>query len=62
MAYTNTDGKLRVVLPGYTPVDYSISVSKSFSENGVMPIEFSFTSDVKQVYYQIYNGHLSLRR
>lgn len=59
MAYANTDGKLRIVLPGSSPVDYSISLSNSFSENGVMPIEFSFSSDVKEVKYQVYNGHLN---
>ena len=58
-AYANNAGKLRLVLPGYRGYDYSVAVSNSPSENGVMPIEFVLGDDVAKVKYQVFDGHLS---
>ena len=59
MAYANTEGKLRIVLPGYKPYDYSLNLNFSPAENGVMPIEFSLGADVAKVKYEVFKGHLS---
>lgn len=59
MGYANQAGKLRLVLPGYQPYDYSIAVSTSPSEAGVMPVEFTLGPDVAVVKYQVFKGHLS---
>lgn len=59
MAYANTEGKLRIVLPGCKPYDYSINLNYSVAVDGVMPIEFSLGADVAQVKYEVYKGHLS---
>ncbi len=59
MAYANTTGKHRIVLPGYQPYDYSISLDFSPAENGVLPVEFTLGPDVAKVNYQVYEGHLN---
>lgn len=59
MAYANTTGKHRIVLPGYQPYDYSISLDFTPAENGVLPVEFTLGPDVAKVNYQVYEGHLN---
>ena len=59
MAYGNTEGKLRIVLPGYQPYDYTINLSYSVAVDGVIPIEFNFGADVAEVKYEVFKGHLS---
>ena len=59
MAYCNTEGKLRIVLPGYQPYDFTLNLNYSVAVDGVMPIEFSFGTDVAEVKYEVFKGHLS---
>jgi len=59
MAYANTSGKHRIVLPGYQPTDYSIDVDYAPAENGVLPVKFTLGPDVAKVGYQVYEGHLN---
>ena len=59
MAYANTSGKHRIVLPGATPYDCSLSLDFSPAENGVLPVEFTLGPDVAKVYYQVFDGHLN---
>lgn len=58
-AYANNAGKTRLVLPGYRGYDYSVAVTNSPSENGVMPLHFVLGDDVAEVRYQVFDGHLS---
>lgn len=58
-AYANNAGKTRLVLPGYRGYDYSVAVTNSPSENGVMPLHFVLGDDVAEVRYQLFDGHLS---
>lgn len=58
-AYANNAGKTRLVLPGYRGYDYSVAVTNSPSENGVMPLHFVLGDDVAEVKYQVFDGHLS---
>lgn len=58
-AYANNAGKTRLVLPGYRGYDYSVVVTNSPSENGVMPLHFVLGDDVAEVRYQVFDGHLS---
>lgn len=59
LAYANTSGKFRIVLPGYQPYDCSLSLDFSPAENGVLPVEFTLGPDVAKVYYQVFDGHLN---
>lgn len=58
-AYANNAGKTRLVLPGYRGYDYSVAVTNSPSENGVMPLHFVLGDDVAEVKYQVFDGHVS---
>lgn len=58
-AYANISGKHRIVLPGYKPYDYSLEVETSPAVKGVMPVTFTFGSDVAKVQYKVFPGHVS---
>lgn len=55
----NGSGMFRVVLPGAVLVDYTIEMSSQITENGVMPLEFTFGTDVETIKYAAYAGSLS---
>ena len=55
----NQAGKTRLVMPGYRGYDYSVAVTNSPSENGVMPLHFVLGDDVAEVKYQVFDGHVS---
>lgn len=59
MAYANTAGKHRIVLPGSTPYDCTLSLDFSPAENGVLPVEFILGPDVAKVNYKVFEGHLN---
>lgn len=59
MAYANAAGKHRIVLPGATPYDCSLSLDFSPAKDGVLPVEFTLGPDVAKVYYQVFDGHLN---
>ena len=54
----NVNGATRVVLPGYTVPDYTISLSKTEPVNGHVDITARFTSDVASLKYAIFEGVL----
>ena len=55
----NGSGMFRVVLPGAVLVDYTIEMSSQITENGVMPLEFTFGADIETIKYAAYAGSLS---
>lgn len=59
MAYANTAGKHRIVLPGSKPYDCTLSLDFTPAENGVLPVEFILGPDVAKVNYKVYEGHLN---
>lgn len=54
----NVNGATRVVLPGYTVPDYTVSLSKTEPLNGQVDITARFTSDVASLKYAIFDGVL----
>lgn len=56
---TNTSGLFRICLPGAVLVDYSIQMLSAITENGVMPLQFTFGSDVAYIKYAAFEGTLS---
>lgn len=59
VATANLNGKTRLVLPGHKGYDYSVAVTPYPSVDGVMPIDFVLGADVKEVWYQVYEGSLT---
>ena len=59
--YTQTDGAVTIVFPGYTYADYSIEVTTYDSEEGLLPVEFEIGADVAGVKYAVFEGELSKR-
>lgn len=59
VALGNLSGKTRLVLPGHRGYDYSVAVTTSPAVDGVMPIDFVIGEDVKEVWYQVFEGNLS---
>lgn len=55
----NTNGMLYLALPGVTPVDYSIKLASSLTEEGVSPITVTVGMDVANVKYAVYEGELN---
>lgn len=55
----NNSGKHRLVMPGERGYDFSLEVNFTPAKNGVMPFEFKLGSDVDEVRYQVFSGHLS---
>lgn len=55
----NGSGMFRVILPGAVLVDYTIEMSSQITENGVMPLEFTFGADIETIKYAAYAGQLS---
>ena len=55
----NQNSMFRFVLPGYEPIDYSLALSKTESENGVLPVTFTLGSDVAVVKYAVFDGRVN---
>ena len=56
---SNSSGMLRIVLPGYAAVDYSLLMTASLSENGQLPLSVTLGADVAKVRYSTYEGSLT---
>ncbi len=56
---TNTTGAFRVVLPGFTPVDHSVTMKTGYSDNGELKIDYTFGSHVSRFKYAVYPGVLT---
>lgn len=57
--YGNGSGLARFLLPGAVLVDYSLAIHSALSENGVLPVRFTFGTDIAKVKYAIYSGTLN---
>lgn len=55
----NLAKRMRIVLPGYEPRDYFVTVTNTPAENGVMSIDFTLDPDVAVVKYKVFEGHLN---
>ncbi len=55
----NMTGAFRVVLPGYTPVDHSVTMKAEYSENGEVEVDFTFGSHISKFKYAVYPGVLT---
>lgn len=55
----NTDGLFRIVLPGFTLVDYGVTLKPALSDNGNVDIDYAFGTDVTKVKYEVISGKLS---
>ena len=54
----NSNGATRLVLPGYTVPDYSVSLTKSKNEDGEVEIAVTLAADAKKVKYAYFEGTL----
>lgn len=58
--FSNTSGKFRIVLPGYSAVDYAIELeAEEIDETGNIPVTFTLAKDVAKVRYAIFEGNVS---
>lgn len=58
-AYANNNDMFRLLFPGAKVVDYAVSVTAGFADNGVLPVSFTLGADVAKVKYDVYEGRLS---
>lgn len=56
--YGNRSGMLRILLPGIVVPDYTLSLSKSESVNGVVEITATLAADIAKMKYAIFEGAL----
>ncbi len=54
----NTNGATRLVLPGYTVPDYTVTLEKSATESGDIEISLALAEDVASVKYAYFEGTL----
>lgn len=57
----NTSSMLYFAPPGVTPVDYSLSLKSSLTEEGVSPISITAGVDVDFIKYAVYDGELTAK-
>lgn len=57
--YGNHNGWFRIMLPGFTPIDYSVTLEPGLSAGGEVDIVYTFGSDVSKFRYGIYPGKLN---
>lgn len=57
---TQVDGMILITFPGYIPVDYTVTVEQDgYSENGKVPVAFSFGTDITKLRYVVREGLMS---
>ena len=56
--YGNRSGMLRILLPGVVVPDYTVTLSGSESENGVVTVTATLAADVHAMKYSIFEGVL----
>lgn len=56
---TNLNALTRIILPGCRDIDYSVAVSQTFAENGVLPVKVTLGADVKKIRYRVYGGKIA---
>ena len=56
---TNLNSLTRIILPGCRDIDYSVTASQTFAENGVLPVKVTLGADVKKIRYRIYEGKIA---
>lgn len=55
-AYANTNGLTRILMPGVTVPDYTVSLSKEECKDGVVDVTATLSSDVKKFKYSVREG------
>lgn len=54
------DGLILFTFPGYVPVDYTVTVEQNgYSENGKVPVKFSFGTDIVKLRYVVRENLMS---
>lgn len=56
---TNLNSLTRIILPGCRDIDYSVKVTQSYAEDGVLPVQVTLGSDVQSIRYRIYEGKIA---
>ena len=56
--YGNREGMLRIMLPGYTAPDYTVTLTKGAPADGAVEITATFAADVSEFKYSIVRGTL----
>lgn len=57
--YGNANEMFRIVLPGFNPVDYSLTLEPGLAYGGELEVAYTFGADVSKIRYAIYPGKLS---
>ncbi len=57
--YGNPNGLFRIVLPGFNPIDYGVTLKAGYSENGTVRVDYSFGYNVRRIKYAVYPGVLT---
>lgn len=57
--YANGSGLSRILLPGAVVVDYSLAIQSGLTQEGVLPVAFTFGTDIATVKYAVYAGALT---
>lgn len=55
----NASGMTRLILPGFSVSDYSISFDAGLSVSGLLPVYYTLGADVTRARYAVYEGTLS---
>ncbi len=56
--YTNANGFTRILMPGVTVPDYSVTLSNTESKDGFVDVTATLSSDVAKVGYAVFEGAL----
>lgn len=59
VAYANSNGMFRVLLPGAVDTDYTFELSSGVCANAKTPVTFTLGTDVAKVSYKVYEGTVS---
>lgn len=60
VTYANGNGMFRLVLPGYSAVDYDVKVESNHSDAaGNLTLNLTLGADVKKFVYQVFEGRLN---
>lgn len=57
--YANANEMFRIALPGAILTDYSMSLAAGISEDGQIPVQFTFGTDIETIKYVAYEGRLA---